>query len=211
VHYVINVDEILVRRGIVLASVLVYWGGVWVQARRVRRHIGRTPNVAPQGLKERTLWLGWSLVVIAWLALPFVSQSESPIVITRLQSNLLNPVTLALGLTLVVAGYAGTLWCYSVMGDHWRMGIDREGTGNLITRGPYRVVRHPIYMFQMMMLAGTAALLPSFLPILIIVVHLVCVLIKALDEETYLTRLHGDEYRAYLARTGRLLPPLLKR
>jgi protein-S-isoprenylcysteine O-methyltransferase Ste14 len=54
-------------------------------------------------------------------------------------------------------------------------------------------------------------LLPSLLPVLIIVIHLVCVLIKALDEEAHLTRLHGDEYRSYLARTGRLLPPLLKR
>lgn len=206
-----NIDEILVRRGIVLASVLVYWGGVWVQARRVRRHIGRTPNVAPRGLKERLLWLGWLLVVLGWIALPFITYSESAFIVTRLQSNLLHPAGLALGLALISAGYAGTLWCYAVMGDHWRMGIDHENRSQLVTRGPYGVVRHPIYLFQMMMLAGAGALLPSWLPVLTIAVHLVCVLIKALDEEAHLTRLHGNEYRAYLARTGRLLPPLLKR
>jgi len=208
--YVMNVDELMIRRGIVLASVLVYWGGVWVQARRIRHHIGRTPNVAPQGLKERLLWLGWFCVVIGWIALPFVTQPEASLGITRLMSGLLHPAGFALGLGLIAAGYAGTLWCYAVMGDYWRMGIDRKSKSKLITGGPYRLVRHPIYVFQMIMLAGAAALLPSWLPILIIVVHLVCVLFKAMDEEAYLSQLHGDEYRDYLNRTGRLLPPLFR-
>lgn len=206
-----NIDELTIRRGIVLASVLVYWGGVWVQAKRIRRHIGRTPNVAPQGLKERLLWMGWFLVIMGWIALAFVTQTDGPFALTRLHTGLLHPVGFAAGLALVAAGYAGTLWCYSAMGDHWRIGIDHESKSKLITGGPYGFVRHPIYLFQMLMLVGSSALLPSWLPVVIIGVHLVCVLIKATDEETHLTRLHGDEYRTYLARTGRLFPPFWKR
>jgi protein-S-isoprenylcysteine O-methyltransferase Ste14 len=203
-----NIDELMIRRALVLASVLIYWGGVWVQARRVRRHIGRTPSVAPHGLKERVLWAGWSLVVLGWMALAFVIQPATSIVLLQLQTALLHPAGLAVGVALVVAGYAGTLWCYSAMGDHWRMGLDHQDTNALVTNGPYSVVRHPIYLFQMLMLAGATALLPSPLPVLILLVHLACVWVKATDEEAHLTRLHGDIYRAYQARTGRLLPPL---
>jgi len=37
-------------------------------------------------------------------------------------------------------------------------------------------------------------------------IHLVCVLIKACDEESYLRGIHGKDYEGYMARTGRLLP-----
>jgi protein-S-isoprenylcysteine O-methyltransferase Ste14 len=94
------------------------------------------------------------------------------------------------------------------MGDHWRIGIDHAERNSLVTRGPYGVVRHPIYLFQIVMLTGATVLLPSWIPVLILVLHLTCVLFKALDEEAYLTRIHGDDYRAYLARTGRLFPPI---
>ena len=202
-----NLDELTVRRGIVLASALIYWGGVWIQARRVRRHIGRSPNLRPKGIKERVLWLGWMLVVAGWIALPFlVKQTPPAFILIQLQSEMLHPAGLALGLALVAAGYAGTLWCYKAMGDHWRIGIDPTEKNSLVTRGPYGVVRHPIYLFQIVMLAGSTVLLPSWSAVLILALHLICVLCKAMDEEAYLARTHGDAYRAYLSRTGRLLP-----
>src|SRR5206468_2501414 len=40
-------DELLLRRAIVFVSAFVYWVGVAVQARRIRRQIGRSPNVRP--------------------------------------------------------------------------------------------------------------------------------------------------------------------
>jgi len=205
-----SLDEILIRRGVVLASVLVYWGGVGVQAVRVRRHIGRSPNVRPHGARERALWLGWFAVVFGWLAMAFVVQPDSRFSLTKLQSGMVHPTTLLLGVCLIAAGYAGTLWCYNSMGDRWRMGIDHEENSALVTRGPYAVVRHPIYSFQLLMLAGAGLLLPSWLPVVVLALHLVCVWIKASDEEAHLLQVHGTEYRAYKRCTGRLLPPLLK-
>jgi protein-S-isoprenylcysteine O-methyltransferase Ste14 len=134
--------------------------------------------------------------VIGWFALPFVTRP----------SQLLHPAGFALGVTLICVGLAATWWCYAVMGDSWRMGIDHESRGRLITRGPFAIVRHPIYLFQAILLAGAAALLPSWLPVPILGVHLACVLSKVRDEEAHLTRLHGDDYRAYRERTPMLLP-----
>jgi protein-S-isoprenylcysteine O-methyltransferase Ste14 len=206
-----TVDELFIRRAIVLAAALVYWGGVWVQARRVRKRIGRSPNLKPRGFKEKLLWLGWFAVVAGWIALPLLARPDAESPWLRLQSSWLGTGGLVAGLFLMIAGYAGTLWCYSAMGDHWRIGLDRRQKGALVNTGPYRVVRHPIYLFQMVMLGAVVLLLPTGLPLLLLTFHLVCALIKAWDEETHLLEIHGAAYRQYLRQTGMLLPPFSRR
>ena len=100
----------------------------------------------------------------------------------------------------------GTLWCYAAMGDAWRIGVSETETTALVSHGPFQVVRHPIYLFQLVMLAGAACLLPTLLSLLLLPIHFVCLLVKAADEESHLLAIHGQSYRDYLARTGRLLP-----
>jgi len=179
---------------------------VWVQVRRVRRQIGRAPNVRPRGPKERLLWVGWVLVVVTWMALPFLIRREGGNDLLTLWPAWLHPWALAAGLGAIAAGYAATLWCYALMGDTWRMGVDQREKTTLITRGPYAVVRHPIYLFQIVILAGVVLLLPTLLGLAMLLLHLVCVWLKAADEEAYLLGVQGQPYRDYLARTGRLLP-----
>jgi protein-S-isoprenylcysteine O-methyltransferase Ste14 len=199
-------DVPALNRVIVFASAVLYWAGVVVQARRLRRRIGRSPNVRPRGAKEKLLWAGWSLVVLAWLALPFLGTSARSLPAVRILPALVHPLVSALGLILMGAGYAGTLWCYFALGDAWRMGINRKEPTRLVTNGPYGFVRHPIYTGQVLMVAAVALLLPSPLSWTILALHLVCVRIKAADEEAYLRARLGRDYAAYCDRTGRWFP-----
>jgi len=206
-------DDFLVRRAIVSASGLIYWVGVLIQARRVRHHIGRSPNLKPRGSKERLLWLGWFIVIALWILQPAFlksppGNSASWMVDFGVWTSLLTPVTFVAGLLSVTAGYACTLWCYRAMGDAWRIGVNEKEKNALITLGPYRSIRHPIYAFQIMMLIGAFLLLPTILSLAILLFHFVCVLIKAADEEAYLLTVHGDSYKDYLSRTGRLFPKI---
>jgi len=201
-------DELFWRRALVLGSAFVYWAGVLVQARRVRRQIGRSPNLRPRGPKEKLLWAGWLLVIVVWMVQPILIDTLPPWL--QVVHSLLHPVGFALGVLLTAAGYAGTLWCYASMGDTWRIGINRRERNALVTQGPYRVVRHPIYLFQIVMLAGVLLLLPTVLSVSILVVHLLCVLAKASDEEAYLLTVHSGEYENYVSRTGRLFPKWIK-
>lgn len=199
-------EEFILRRVVVSAFAFIYWAGVWVQARRVRKHIGRSPNLKPRGLKEKLLWLGWMLVILIWMSQSWFIAKVSG---AHFFERLLSPTGLVVGIVLTLAGYAGTLWCYVAMGDAWRIGINKKEKNALVSRGPYRFVRHPIYLFQIVMLAGGVLLLPTLLSGAILLLHIVCVLIKAADEETYLRSVHGDAYRQLMARTGRLLPKIL--
>ena len=198
----ISTTEMTLRRILVSASGLIYWGGVIVQARRVRKKIGRTPNLKPKGTKERALWLGWMIVIFGWIAQPFLVTGGAFV------PALVHPAALIAGIALVVLGYLATLWCYAAMGAAWRIGIDTGGTSSLVQAGPYRRMRHPIYSFQMVMLAGAALLLPTPVSLLIIALHFICASFKASDEEVHLTAVFGGEYREYMTRSGRFFPRL---
>jgi protein-S-isoprenylcysteine O-methyltransferase Ste14 len=202
------VDELLLRKAVVAGSGLVYWAGVLVQAQRVRRQIGRSPNMTPRTTKERVLWLGWLLVIAGWIGQPFFARLETVCSFVRLHAVCLEPVSMTLGILLVLAGYAGTLWCYAIMGSAWRIGVNQTEKNQLVTAGPFARVRHPIYALQVVMLAGALLLLPTIFSAVLLVLHLVCVWLKAADEEAYLIATHGESYRAHIARTGRLFPKL---
>src|SRR5688572_12296874 len=119
-------EELFLRRAIVTGSALVYWAGVWIQARRVRRRIGRSPNLKPRGTKERLLWAGWMMVVVAWTGQPFLAGGAEASTSWRLMPALIHPTGFVAGLGFVLVGYAGTLWCYAAMGDAWRIGVNRK-------------------------------------------------------------------------------------
>ena len=82
-------DDLFIRQSIVLAIALIYWIGVIIQARTVRRRIGRQPNVRPKGRREKLLWLGWMLVVLTWMALPFLVSTSQDDAWLRLNDKLL--------------------------------------------------------------------------------------------------------------------------
>lgn len=199
-----TIDELFLRRASVAAAALIYWGGVAIHARRIRKRIGKSANLKPRTPKEKLLWFGWTFMVLGWLVQPLLVPTA------WLSAPLLTPPTLVAGLVLIILGYAATLWCYASMGDTWRIGVNRQEKTSLITRGPYNVIRHPIYGFQIVMLAGSALLLPTVFSLVIIAVHFLCVQAKAADEEAYLLGVHGETYRAYLNRTGRLLPKIFR-
>jgi protein-S-isoprenylcysteine O-methyltransferase Ste14 len=202
------IDELLLRKAVVAGSGLVYWAGVLIQAQRVRKQIGHSPNMTPRGTKELVLWLGWMLVIAVWIGQPFFVGVEKAWVFVRLCPALTSVAGLMAGLALVAAGYAGTLWCYAIMGSAWRIGVNQQEKNALVTTGPFARVRHPIYALQVVMLAGALCLLPTLCSLVLLAFHLVCVWLKAADEEAYLIATHGESYRAHLVRTGRLFPKL---
>lgn len=201
-------DNLAFKAAVVSLSGVVYWGGVIVQSVRVRKRIGRSPNLKPHGTKERLLWLGWLAVIAVWIVQPWVvwRLREAPF-FEVLQFNYSQWLALA-GLAMVVVGQGCTYWAYAALGYSWRIGIKKGEKTTLVTVGPYRRIRHPIYAFQILILLGAACLLPTLLSLLILGLHVICCRIKAKDEEAYLSSVHGETYKEYLSATGRFLPAL---
>jgi protein-S-isoprenylcysteine O-methyltransferase Ste14 len=199
-------NNLLVREVVVFFSALIYWTGVLIHAHRIRKNIGKPPNIKPRGLKENILWLGWFVVIAGWIGQPFIISNHGNAFLFSFINVLYHPNGIVFGGLIALSSHAGTLWCYAVLGDNWRIGINRKEKTALITNGPYEFIRHPIYLFQIMILIGMVFFLPTPFSFMILLIHMACVVMKALDEEAYLKKIHGQEYRVYLSRTGMLLP-----
>jgi protein-S-isoprenylcysteine O-methyltransferase Ste14 len=89
------------------------------------------------------------------------------------------------------------------------MGVNALEKTMLVRGGPFRWVRHPIYVLQVLMLIGAALLLPTPLSFVMVAIHYICVQLKARDEERYLDQVHGPVYRDYASQTGSLFPRLI--
>ncbi len=75
----------------------------------------------------------------------------------------------------------------------------------LVTSGPYRVIRHPLYMAEQIAVIGIFLQFLSWQAALVLVVHFVFQIRRMLNEERVLTETF-PEYRDYAARTARLIP-----
>jgi protein-S-isoprenylcysteine O-methyltransferase Ste14 len=88
----------------------------------------------------------------------------------------------------------------------WHQANDRAQ--QLVTRGPYALVRHPFYSAFLLALVAAVAAAPSLLALAIAVVGAVQLYRTARGEERRLRAQFGRAYVAYMRRTGRFLPRL---
>lgn len=81
----------------------------------------------------------------------------------------------------------------------------------LVTTGPYRFVRHPLYTAGSMLWLGILLATTLWVLLFIFVPGLWLLVRRTRREEANLAARFGEEYRAYAARTGRFFPRLLAR
>lgn len=111
------------------------------------------------------------------------------------------------GAAVAIAGIAGTLLSQAAMGDAWRPDVTPGDRTDLVTEGPFRVVRNPILACTLATAAGLALLVPNLLALAMLACFFVGIQIQVrLVEEPHLIATHGDAYRSYASRTGRFLP-----
>lgn len=78
----------------------------------------------------------------------------------------------------------------------------------LITAGPYKYIRHPLYTFGFIFIMTIAAAAASWWIFALGLITWIPLALRTPLEEQKLTEAFGDEYREYMQRTGRYLPKL---
>lgn len=118
-------------------------------------------------------------------------------------------ITTAVGLGVFAAGLALRGWSIRTLGRHftWRLGVRTEH--QLITAGPYRVLRHPSYTGAMLLFAGTQVVLASGTGLVLALVGFPLYYRQRIaDEERMLADALGEPYVAWRSRTWRMVPGL---
>jgi protein-S-isoprenylcysteine O-methyltransferase Ste14 len=127
----------------------------------------------------------------------------------RSEDSMALPLALS-GCLLALVGAVLALRSRAALGSAWSF-LPRadEGTG-LVTSGPYRLVRHPIYLGLALLTMGEALAFGSWPAILIVLCGIIPTFAwRARTEETLLSQTFGESYARYRKRTSMIIPYLL--
>ncbi len=111
------------------------------------------------------------------------------------------------GVVLAATGFALLQWSHAALSRNWSDRPRLLDDQRLVTSGPYRLVRHPIYTAFLLILSAPLFLSANwFIGLSWIAATALEIASRVRYEETLLAEAFGDAYHAYAARTGRLLP-----
>ena len=176
--------------------------GMMLSARGVRIFAIDRERSIREGVADLAFLLGFLLWVYETLAfaLPLgihlVSTSARMLLIDAIAAKMLG----ALAMTTGIAVYGLALRAF---GSSWRLGIDRDRPGPLVTGGIFARSRNPIYLSLTLSMVGVFLVLGRLVLLLLAIMCAVYFHFLVRREERFLTQHYGDAYRAYAQRVGR--------
>jgi protein-S-isoprenylcysteine O-methyltransferase Ste14 len=168
---------------------------------------------APHGQRSRGVKVARSrrgpleiaLLTVAWLAF-FVPLVWIVAPVFAFADYTLRPIPLLAGIVCLVAG----LWLFALshadLGTNWSITLEVREKHQLVTKGIYRHVRHPMYLALLVYGLGQALVLPNWIagPSYLAAMILLFAL-RLRPEERMMQEEFGRDYEAYKARTKRLV------
>jgi len=110
---------------------------------------------------------------------------------------------------VTTAGLVIALWARAVLGRNWSGAIVLKEHHELIDRGPYAFVRHPIYTGILLMVLGTVTFSATSAGVILFAALIAGLILKAQGEERLLSKQFPEAYPRYQARVRARLIPLV--
>ncbi len=136
---------------------------------------------------------------------------------------LLNPLWIAwsyLGLPLALrtVGLIASIlslpylyWVGRTLANYYSYTVEIQKGHKLVTTGPYKRVRHPLYTGTLLFMIGQMLVADNWLFLLLLLLMIPGFYVRVKNEEQMLIEEFGDEYRDYMKRTGRLVPRFINK
>jgi protein-S-isoprenylcysteine O-methyltransferase Ste14 len=177
--------------GVIWGAFLVYWSA---QAR------APTPTVKAETRRSSLKHVAWRELGLLLLFLPVPSLNR-----VVLPNGQLHPFV-GLGVQLLGAWFY--LYAKRYLGRQWSGSISIKTDHQLITSGPYRRIRHPMYTGMITMALGTAIVSTRLHALLGAVLVAVSYVIKIGIEEVWLSAHFGAAHEEWRRHSWKLLPPI---
>ena len=110
------------------------------------------------------------------------------------------------GVILGLVAAMAELWTLRSLGPNLTDTVVTRRTHTLVTRGPYRWVRHPFYDCMVLFTTSAALMMANWFVLAMGVLTFALLAMRSRTEEQKLLERFGEPYRAYRATTGRFIP-----
>lgn len=179
-----------------IPAMWLLWLVYWIVSARSTKTDEHRENEASRWLHSGLILAGVAIMTFPDMLPPSLSRR----LITEHESVYwISAVLVALGLGFACLARAS-------LGANWSAAVTLKHDHELIRRGPYRYVRHPIYTGLLLALFGTALETGAWRGIIGFVLITVAIVYKYKTEERFLARKFGDDYIRYKAETPALVP-----
>jgi protein-S-isoprenylcysteine O-methyltransferase Ste14 len=174
------------------AALGIVWLAGALAAKPVARRQSLSSRLLQTALGALAVLIGFTHVLkLHWLSDFFVPAS---------------PVVAVAGLVLVLAGIGFAIWARFCLGGNWSGTITVKKNHTLVRRGPYQIVRHPIYSGLFVALVGMAIIGREVRGLIGAGLLLVMFALRSRMEERFMTEQFGLEYAEYKRQVKRLIP-----
>lgn len=115
------------------------------------------------------------------------------------------------GLLLVILGVFTSISARKTLSHNWTHAAEYQikKDHELVTKGVYRYIRHPIYAGLLVAYTGAELILQSYLFIIVFLVIFLLIYIQGKQEEKILLKHFGKKYEEYMKKTKMLFPYVL--
>ena len=114
-----------------------------------------------------------------------------------------------IGLVVLLLGLAFACWARVALGRNWSATVQLKQGHELVTAGPYRWVRHPIYTGMLSGVLGSALVIGEWRGLVALALIFVSFAYKLRHEESWMREQFGAAYVEYMRRTKALIPGVL--
>ncbi|MBN2085738.1 MAG: isoprenylcysteine carboxylmethyltransferase family protein [Anaerolineales bacterium] len=159
--------------------------------------IGKTEKFVP---RQRIVRIAVTLLLFIGLVLIPFTDRRNLLVMAE------NPGLRWSGLLLAALGLGLIFWSGLSLGRLYSQEVTLQEGHHLITRGAYRLVRHPRYLGIAVMGIGQSLLFRSWLGLGMTLLAMAVVLFRIRDEEALMRKEFGPEWDAYCRTTKKLIP-----
>jgi protein-S-isoprenylcysteine O-methyltransferase Ste14 len=109
------------------------------------------------------------------------------------------------GFIIFISGLLLAIWARVSLGKNWGMPMTQKQNPELVTTGPYKYIRHPIYTGILVAILGTT-IVSSIFWLFIFSITAIYFIYSALQEEKTMVKQFPKEYTNYKSKTKMLLP-----
>lgn len=113
------------------------------------------------------------------------------------------------GLALTATGCAYAVWARLLLAGNWSGSVTIKQDHELVRKGPYAIVRHPIYSGALLAMLGTALVMGELRGLAALALAFFGFLTKSRVEEAFMTSRFGADYVQYQREVKALIPFVL--
>ncbi|MGD0729051.1 MAG: isoprenylcysteine carboxylmethyltransferase family protein [Candidatus Micrarchaeaceae archaeon] len=169
----------------------VFWIITWPSSKRTAKN---QSNIG---------WFTYWIFAVIGACLFLIPINVPALNITLIQSSFASH---ALGFLIEILGLCVAIWARITLGRNWSSRVTLKEKHELITKGPYKLVRHPIYTGMLTMFLGAAIYLGMLAAFFGLLFFFLSFWIKLKQEEKLMLKHFTKEYVKYKKKTKALIP-----